>query len=242
MASLEKIPRLSRLTGILLQLQSRQYVTVADLAGKYAVSKRTIYRDMRALEEAGVPLVNAEPKGFSLLQGYNIPPVMFSQAEANALLVAEKMMERTRDQSLIECFRKMADKVRSVLNDEQLARAEMIAERTIIGRNWHNERNSNYLAEIQQSLAGHRVLEIDYLKADSDTPEKRQVEPFALYENTYENWVLIAWCRLRDDFRTFRMDRILALRTTDDVFPAHELTLEEYIARQKARYARESAT
>ncbi len=84
--------RLSRLTAILIQLQAKRMVTANDLARKFGVSARTIYRDIKALEQAGVPIVTEEGKGFSLLEGYRLPPIMFTESEANALITAEQLV------------------------------------------------------------------------------------------------------------------------------------------------------
>ena len=84
--------RVSRLTAILTQLQSVRLLTATKLADRFGVSVRTIYRDIKALEKAGVPIVTEEGKGYSLMEGYRIPPVMFSENEANALLTAELLV------------------------------------------------------------------------------------------------------------------------------------------------------
>ena len=113
MAYSDNISRLSRLTSILLKLQSKSFVSVEQLAEVYGVSKRTIYRDLGALEQAGVPLVAIEGKGYSIMEGYNIPPVMFTESEANALIFGEKLIAKTKDESLIQAFNKAVDKIKS---------------------------------------------------------------------------------------------------------------------------------
>lgn len=230
------IPRLSRLTAILLKLQAQPYVSVKALANSFGVHTRTIYRDIRALEEAGVPIAAEEGRGFTLVQGFNLPPVMFSESEANALLTAEKFIAKTKDASLIAEFGKAIDKIKAVLRPEEKEKSELLAARTIIGKNWQDSRTSNDLADIQRALTHRQVLRIDYRKKEEKKPMTRDVEPFAIYHNTAENWVLIAWCRLRDDWRTFRVDRIEQLQPTRETFPAHQLSLEEYVALQREKY------
>lgn len=83
------IKRLSRLTAILTQLQTKRILTSTTLAEKFGVSVKTIYRDIRALEQAGVPIFTEDGKGYSLIEGYRIPPVMFTENEANALITTE---------------------------------------------------------------------------------------------------------------------------------------------------------
>lgn len=96
------IKRISRLIAILTQLQTKKILTSTTLAEKFGVSTRTIFRDLKALEQAGVPLVTEEGKGFSLMEGYKIPPVMFTENEANALVTAQQLVLKNRDSSLIK--------------------------------------------------------------------------------------------------------------------------------------------
>lgn len=242
MPSEDKIPRLSRLTAILLKLQSSPFVTVRELSEQFGVSLRTIYRDLAALEQSGVPLAAIEGKGFSLVEGYKIPPVMFTETEANALIIAEKFIAKTKDASLISEFGKAIDKIKSVLPKEDRLKSHFLSQRTIIGKNWENERTSAFLSDIQKALTNLTLLQITYLKKEDTEATERIVEPFAIYLNTSEHWILIAWCRLRSDFRTFRIDRIQKLQLLKERFEPHEWSLEEYVEMQRVRHANRSVT
>ena len=241
MDSTGPVSRLSRLTALLLKLQTRPYVRVGELANHFGVSKRTIYRDLRALEDAGVPIAVDERLGYSLAEGFNVPPVMFTEAEANAIIMAQMMVAKTTDASLIADLTSATDKIRSVLRGSARDKAALLEERIIIGKNWQYERTSNYLASIQQALTGFHPLGIAYQRQDG-TESLRTVEPFAIYHNTSEHWVLIAWCRLRKDFRTFRVDRIQAMETLPETFAPHEMTLDEYVEIQRKKHFGEGAT
>jgi len=96
--------RLSRLTAILTQLQTKRLLTATILAEKFNVSIRTIYRDIRTLEQAGVPIITEEGKGYSLMEGYRVPPVMFTEAQANALVTAEQLVPQNKDTSFIKDY------------------------------------------------------------------------------------------------------------------------------------------
>ena len=242
MAYSDNISRLSRLTAILLKLQSSRFVAVNELADHFEVSNRTIYRDLRALEQAGVPILKDEQKGFALVDGYMIPPVMFTEAEANALIFGEKLICKTKDQSLIAAFNKAIEKIRSVLHNSEKEKIDLLAKRTIIGKNWEDERSSNYLSLIQQALTNFQVIRMKYKKAASSNPTEREVEPFAIYHNTSEDWVLIAWCRHRKDFRNFRLDRIEQLYQMQEKFAPHQITLSEYVEIQRKKHFNEPAT
>lgn len=236
MAYSDNISRLSRLTAILLKLQSMPVVSVEQLGEQFTVSKRTIYRDLISLEQAGVPIISEEGKGYSLMAGYNIPPVMFTESEANALIFGEKLIAKTKDESLINAFNKATEKIKFVLRDSEKEKVDFLANRTIIGKNWKNERTSNYLSDIQKALTNFQVLKIDYQKEDTSKMTTREVEPFAIYHNSSENWVVIAWCRLRQEFRNFRIDRIQKLTNPAIHFSPHKMTMAEYVEIQRKKH------
>ena len=106
--------RLSRLTAILTQLQTKRLLTSTNLADKFNVSVRTIYRDIRALEQAGVPIITEDGKGYTLMEGYKIPPVMFSESQANALILAEQLVLKNKDTSFIKDYTEAIDKIKAV--------------------------------------------------------------------------------------------------------------------------------
>jgi predicted DNA-binding transcriptional regulator YafY len=119
-------PRLARLTAILTQLQSKRIVTAKDIAEKHNVRIRTVYRDIRTLEKSGIPIVTEEGKGYSIMEGYKLPPVMFTQGEANALITAEQLIRKNKDQSLTEQYESAVTKIKSVLNYAQKEKAELL--------------------------------------------------------------------------------------------------------------------
>jgi predicted DNA-binding transcriptional regulator YafY len=230
------IKRLSRLTAILIKLQSKPFVSVLQLSEEFGVSKRTIYRDLESLEQAGVPLTLIDGKGYSLVTGYNLPPVMFTESEANALIFGEKLIAKTKDQSLIQEFNKASNKIKAVLRDTDKEKVDFLANRTIIGKNWQDQTTSNSLSDIQRALTNFQVLTIHYKKENDDAVTVRQIEPFAIYHNTSENWVVIAWCRLRNEFRNFRIDRIQEMTSTVNHFTPHKMTMEEYVEIQRKKH------
>lgn len=240
MAYSNNISRLSRLTAILLQLMSKTYVNVDKLSEHFEVSKRTIYRDLASLEEAGVPIIQLEGKGYGILKGYKLPPIMFSESEANALIFGEKLISKTKDESLIREFNNATAKIKSVLKDSEKAKAELLAHRTIIGKNWTDKRTSNFLSEIQKALTNYHVLKVEYKKEGASQSTKRELEPYVIYHNTSEDWVLVAWCRMRKDFRNFRVDRIIKMTNTLESFPPHKMTMEEYVEIQRKKYMKKS--
>ena len=154
---------------------------------------------------------------------------MFTESEANAIIFGKKMIAKTKDESLINEFNKAVDKIKSVLRNTEKEKVDFLANRTIIGKNWEEEKTSNYLSEIQKALTNFQVLNIEYKKEGDKETTIREIEPFAIYHNTSENWVLIAWCRFRKEFRNFRIDRIQKLNNELKKFEPHKMTLEEYV-------------
>jgi predicted DNA-binding transcriptional regulator YafY len=218
--------RLSRLVAIMTQLQTRRIITAASLAGKFDVSVRTIYRDIKALEQAGVPVLAEEGKGYTLMEGYKIPPIMFSENQANALILVEQLVLKNKDSSLIKDYNEAIDKVKAVLGLTQKNKANLLADRTRFKQNIDRERNSNNISQLQFALTNFCLTQIEYANALNKTTS-RIIEPFALISTT-ENWLLIAWCHLRKEFRYFRLDRITKMNILNEKFEPHKMTLQEY--------------
>lgn len=226
----DDIKRISRLTAILTQLQTRRMLTAADLSEKFGVSKRTIYRDIKALIRAGVPVMTEEGKGYMLLEGYRIPPVMFTERQANALILAEQLVLKNKDASFIQDYSEAIDKIKSILRYSTQDKANLLAERTQYDEVIHKKRNSHNLSDIQNALTNYQLVKIEYVnKEESST--SRMIEPFALL--SAENWYLIAWCRLRKEFRFFRLDRIQRLEVLPEKFEPHNMTLQEFFDKYK---------
>jgi len=218
--------RLSRLTAILTQLQTKKLLTATTLAEKFGVSIRTIYRDIRALEQAGVPIITEDGKGYSLMEGYKIPPIMFSEKQANALILAEQLVLKNKDSSFIKDYTEAIDKIKAVLRQTEKDKANLLSDRTRFEQNINNERNSNNLSELQFALTNFLLTKIEYTNEENKSTN-RLIEPFALL-STNENWLLVAWCRLRNEFRYFRLDRIKKIEISTVTFEAHKMTLQEY--------------
>lgn len=221
----DDIKRISRLTAILTQLQTKRTLTAAGLSEKFGVSKRTIYRDIKALEKAGVPIMTKEGKGYALMEGYRISPVMFTEKQANALILAEQLVLKNKDASFVKDYSEAIDKIKSILGYSIKDKANLLADRTQFNEVIHQERNSNNLSDLQNALTNFQLVRIHYTNKEG-IATIRLIEPFALLST--ENWYLIAWCRLREEFRFFRPDRIQKMEILSENFEPHKLTLQEY--------------
>lgn len=167
-----------------------------------------------------------EGKGYSLMEHYRLPPIMFTENQANALVLAEQLVLKNRDASFIKDYIEAIDKIKAVLGHSVKDKANLLAERTRFDQNIHNERNSNNLSDLQFALTNFYLTRIDYTN-EANESTTRLIEPFALL-STQENWLLVAWCRLRKSFRFFRLDRIHKLEIQSEKFTPHKMTLQEY--------------
>jgi predicted DNA-binding transcriptional regulator YafY len=221
--------RLSRLTAILTQFQTKRLITATSLAEKFGVSVRTIYRDIKALEQAGVPILTEDGKGYTLMEGYRIPPVMFTENQANALILAEQLVLKNKDASFVKDYSEAIDKIKAVLKYGMKDKVNFLAERTLFDQNNSKTRNSNNVSDLQFSLTNFYVTRIEYTNETSESTS-RLIEPFALLSSK-ENWILLAWCRFRNAFRYFRLDRIQKLEVLSEKFTPHKMTLQEFFSK-----------
>lgn len=244
--------RIDRLLGVILLLQSRRVVTAEQIALHFETSVRTVYRDLSALSEIGVPIAAEAGVGYSLLKSYHLPPVMFSEPEASALFVGGEMVKEFADSSLADPMDSALLKIRAVLPREQRDQAERILRHTVViaprPQLYHLDRR--VLQPVQRAVALRRVLNLNYLAKSCAEATARDVEPLGVvfYGNA---WYLIAWCRLRSDFRHFRLDRIQHLALREATFEARSdfslrKHLEESVRKEitipaRVRFTREAA-
>lgn len=221
--------RIDRLSAILIHLQTKKYVTADELAQRFELSKRTVYRDILALEEAGIPL-GAEPgKGYFIVDGFHLPPVMFTKDEASALLTAGKMVEKLTDQSVNKHFQSAMYKIKSVLPDVDKQYLEDLQSNIEVFYSLKSDFSNNYISEIQSAMVHKRLITIDYQSISKDEETcNRVLEPMGLCFYSL-GWHLIAYCQLRNDYRDFRVDRIKQLKILDQTFKRRQnLTVKEY--------------
>jgi len=211
-------------------LKSKSLVTSTQLAKKFGVSVRTIYRDIRALEQSGVPIYVEEGKGYKLMEGYTLPPIMFSEQEANALITAQQIILQNKDKSLIEHYSNAITKIKSVLRADSREKATKLEERVVYIKNRYRKVSSDNLMKIQSALTNNYLVHLKYTAQYDGKTTNRIVEPMAIY-HTQENWIMVAWCRLREDFRDFRLDRIDELVVSTGVFEPREFDLMSYFRR-----------
>lgn len=218
--------RLTRLLAMLTSLQTKRMVTAPELARRFSVSVRTIYRDIRALEQAGVPIGTQEGKGYFLADGYRLPPVQFSEEEANAIVTVEQLALHNKDSQLALHYGDAVQKLKAVLTTDVRDKANLLTDRLKIYGNSQRERTSSCLTTLQKALTGHTPVRLAY-RSLSQLQTVREVEPFAILLSSEADWLLVAWCHLRQAYRVFRVDHIERITALPATFTPHSLTLQE---------------
>jgi predicted DNA-binding transcriptional regulator YafY len=220
--------RIDRLFGILTLLQSKKFVPAEKIAGKFNISIRTVYRDIKALCELGIPVSFEAQKGYFVVQGYFLPPVSFSTEEANALLLTESLVYGFADRSIQTHYSNALNKVKAVLRGPQKEKLDLLNETIKLQTPACFTLNFEYLSTLQNAIAGKTIIEIDY-KNNKEEVSRRQAEPIGLIFYAF-SWHLIAWCHTRKDYRDFRVSRILRLRNTDLPFrQSSHIALDSYM-------------
>ncbi|NAS30008.1 WYL domain-containing protein [Flavobacteriaceae bacterium R38] len=221
--------QLSRLISLLTLLKSKRLLTATELADKFNVSVRTIYRDIRKLEEAGIPVFSIEGRGYSLVDNYTVAPVQFTEKQANALITAQHIINQSKDVSFVTDFNEALTKIKSVFRTSIQEKSELLNDKIYVF-NWeYEELASNALSEIQLAITNFNFIEINYQKANDPTVSFRKIEPCAMY-STNNKWILIAWCHLRTEMRAFRIDRIRHFKILPDKFEDRKFSIQDYFA------------
>ncbi len=208
--------RIDRLSAILIQLQSRPLVKAQDLAERFSISLRTVYRDVKALEEAGVPVIGESGTGYRLMEGYKLPPVMFNQDEASALLTAAKLVNSKTDSGISRHYASALDKIKAVLRLAEKDHIHELDDHVIVVNSpsfIYQPPAELHLQSILRAISLATVIEMEYRSIEKNEMTTRKVEPVGIYYMG-SHWYLLGFCQLRNDYRNFRTDKISRLTAT----------------------------
>lgn len=228
--------RIDRLFGILLLLQSRRHISAARIAEQYATSVRTVYRDLKALGELGIPIGFEPKKGYGIVPGYFLPPVAFNTHEASALLLMERFLIGFADASIAQHYSSALNKVKNVLKSHQKDAIEMLDDhiKLQIPARLLNP-NTAYLASIQTAITAKEILKISY-KNNQDELSVRQIEPIGLIFYAF-SWHLIAYCHLRLAYRDFKVTAIQHMQALSVPFTiANHIAVNDYMKQLPVDY------
>lgn len=224
----EILNRFDRILAIWIQLQANRIVKAQDLSQKFGVSLRTIYRDIRSLEAAGIPIIGEAGIGYSIMEGYRLPPVMFTREEASSFIAAEKLMERFMDKSIGAHFQTAMEKIKMILHGPTQDHISAIESHIRIhpARELFHQKSPDALKLLLESIAGKTQLSMAYEAFPAKEVTERNVEPVGIFFE-YGSWYFMGYCHLRKEYRQFRTDRIQQLRPTLQPFQRVHPPLEE---------------
>lgn len=227
-----------RLFAMLLLLQTKPNLTSKDLAEHFGMSRRTVFRYIRALEEAGVPLTYSDDGGgYEILSGYNLPPLMFTAREAATLLIGTKFADLQPDASLKKDAQEVELKIRKVLPKDIQTFIDRLRDHTILNPYWANiiEESGDSPDEqglwydLSESMAKRTCVMIDYYVSGRDETTRRKVNPLGIVYY-FDHWNLIGYCHLRKGIRNFRFDGIKRMFKMAELFtPPADFDLQQHL-------------
>jgi predicted DNA-binding transcriptional regulator YafY len=227
------VKRLTRLVSMALLLSARRRLTADELAAHFGISPRTVYRDIAALEEAGFPVVGTAGDGYVLPAGAAARPLALDEEEAEALVLAARVLERSATDTISATLQAAVAKLEASLSPEAVRRLRD-SRRTVIVPE-QAQSSVGPLGILIDGVHHRRVVHIVYDGAGRGERTERDVEPLGLVR-LGNRWLLSAYCRLREDLRTFRSDLIRAASSTGETFTDRPgMTLEDIVFRETGR-------
>ena len=206
--------RADRLFQIVQVLRHKRVVTAAELAERLEVSERTVYRDMRDLSRSGVPILSEAGVGYRLLRGFDLPPLMFTADEIEALVLGARMVREFADPHLVRAAESVLEKVEAVVPDKLAPR---LHQTQLFALNFTpDEETGQRLAALRIALRERCKIRFAYTD-EGGSHSQRSARPLAL-SFLAPQWLVTCWCELREDFRNFRVDRMRELVSLDERF------------------------
>jgi len=236
LSTFQYMNKFDRVISTLVLLQTKRIVKANSIAERFDVSLRTVYRDIATLKNAGVPISGDPGVGYTIVDGYRLPPLMFNEGEAASLLTAEKFIGKLTDTETQQSYSNALMKIRAVLRSAEKQSLSVLDNSIEISRNssWDN---NEYLQDVFKSVAAKQVMQLEYQKADG-TASNRKIEPIGCYHQV-NKWYLIAFCQKQQDYRTFKMNRIVSLAALDERFETKHIGLQDYIKRQEEAWKKQ---
>jgi predicted DNA-binding transcriptional regulator YafY len=209
--------RADRLFLIVNALQGRRTALPARrLAETLRVSLRTVYRDVADLQLSGIPIEGEAGVGYVLRKGADIPPLMFSAQELEALVVGTRFVRAFAGSRLAAGAQSSLLKIQAVLPEKLREQAKHTRIFAPVWQDEHQNKFATLLDRLHDAIVNRNVLHLRY-RDESESETLREIEPLCL-AFWGGKWTLGAWCRLRDDFRNFRPDRIIECNDTEEIF------------------------
>ncbi|MGB7334791.1 MAG: YafY family protein [Salaquimonas sp.] len=221
--------RADRLFQIVQYLRAGKLLTARILADRLEVSERTIYRDIADLQGSGVPIDGEAGIGYLMREGYDLPPLMFSREEVAALIVGARMVGAWSGAKMALAADTALSKIENILPDDMQGHANA----TPVFAFDHRlpDETKQRFDDINEAILQKEVFKVEYQTPDGEITS-REIEPLGLYY-WGSTWTLASWCRLREAFRSFRIDRIVTMKRTGEKTKATKgRTLRDYLLAQ----------
>ncbi len=225
--------RADRLFRLIDRLRPGKLTTARALADAMEVSERTIYRDIAHLQGNGVPIDGEAGLGYMMRDGYNLPPLMFSEEEIIALSVGARMVQTWGGTAMARGASSALDKITAVLPDSTRARADGLRFEAWT-TNPLDPQTRAIIDTIEAAIQVPERIAIDYTD-DKGAATERSLRPLGLWF-WGSVWTLVAWCELREAYRMFRLDRIKASRLLGPYTPDPTQTLDHFYATEFDRH------
>ncbi|MGH1356958.1 MAG: helix-turn-helix transcriptional regulator [Thalassovita sp.] len=222
--------RADRLFQIVQYLRGGRLLTAAQLAERLEVTPRTIYRDIADLMGSGVPIEGEAGVGYLMREGYDLPPLMFTQDEIVALVAGARMIRAWGGANMAAAAEEALVKINAVLPDAARARADEVHVHAFDTSDM-TETQRRRLDQIERATNAHISLDMTYLDL-SDRTTTRRLRPVGVWY-WGKVWTLAGWCELRQDFRSFRLDRITDLTEGPRFKPQRGQTMRDFYASRK---------
>lgn len=221
--------RADRLFQIIQNLHHDRVITAQRLAQELEVSERTIYRDIQDLSLSGVPIMGEAGQGYRILRGYQLPPLMFTEEELEALLLGARMVRVWTDKGLARAAHQALQKIEHIIPDKlkpELARQEMVVPDFPM-----EGQAGEQLMIVRRAIKNQHKISFRYKRKDSEK-SNRTVQPLGLFY-WGKVWTLVAWCELRDAFRNFRLDRMTKIEEHKEKFEIIEgRSLQDFLSKE----------
>jgi predicted DNA-binding transcriptional regulator YafY len=220
--------RADRLFQIIQLLRRRHVLTAAAIGAELEVSERTVYRDIADLVRSGVPIAGEAGVGYTLRRGFDLPPLMFTEEEIEALVLGTRVVSSWADEGLAKAAESALARIEAALTDKLKAR---LTGSRLFAPSFHGpQRVAAALADLRKAIDERRPTRLDYADNDGARTD-RVVRPLGLFF-WGNKWTLTAWCELRDDFRDFRLDRIQGMTMLEGQFELETgKTIEDFFSR-----------
>ena len=219
---------------ILMLQQSNKRLTVDDIAEKFNVSRRTVFRDFNSLSEMNVPVTWDKHKGYGIMRGYNIPPLMFTSKELATILVGLNFVKSQVDKTMVEDARGVEMKIKEVLPEKLRSFMESLEERTVVDPFLHygpEKKEGGNWYRVSTATSENKQLTFSYHSKSTGEVTDRKIDPYLLVFYR-DHWNVIGWSHKRSDFRNFVLDRMSNVQIRDATFtPKTDIDVEGLIFR-----------